>query len=111
MANGHAPLDITGLEPEDLKVLRDAVDARLSTLEAERREAAFREMEEIARRNGLTKAQVAARFRGRRNGARGPARYRNPDNPAQTWSGRGRRPKWVAAQLERGRSLQDLAVS
>ena len=30
-----------------------------------------------------------------------PAKYRNPQNPDQTWSGIGRSPKWVQAILER----------
>lgn len=35
--------------------------------------------------------------------------YRNPENAAQTWSGRGRRPKWVSDALSAGVKLADLA--
>jgi len=35
-------------------------------------------------------------------------RYRNPDDPSQTWSGRGRQPKWVAEALAGGRTLDEL---
>jgi len=28
--------------------------------------------------------------------------HRNPDNPAQTWSGRGRKPRWLVAALDAG---------
>ena len=31
---------------------------------------------------------------------RGAGRFRNPNNPEQVWSGRGRRPSWVSAVLE-----------
>jgi DNA-binding protein H-NS len=37
-------------------------------------------------------------------------KYRNPAEPAETWSGRGKRPKWVIAQLQAGRKLDDLVV-
>jgi len=37
--------------------------------------------------------------------------YRNPDNPAETWSGKGLQPAWVQAALARGRSLDDLKFS
>jgi DNA-binding protein H-NS len=37
-------------------------------------------------------------------------KYRNPAEPAETWSGRGNRPKWVIAQLKSGKKLDDLAV-
>ena len=36
------------------------------------------------------------------------AKYRNPDDPSQTWSGRGRRPRWLTEALEAGRKLDDL---
>jgi DNA-binding protein H-NS len=35
-------------------------------------------------------------------------KYRNPAEPAETWSGRGKRPKWVIAQLKSGKKLGDL---
>jgi DNA-binding protein H-NS len=39
-----------------------------------------------------------------------PPKYRNPTKPSETWSGRGRRPKWVIEQLQSGMKLDDLAV-
>jgi DNA-binding protein H-NS len=38
-------------------------------------------------------------------------KYQNPDNPEETWAGRGRPPKWVQAALESGQSLEDLAIA
>ena len=38
-------------------------------------------------------------------------KYINPDNPAQTWAGRGSMPHWVKAQLESGRSFDELLVT
>jgi DNA-binding protein H-NS len=37
-------------------------------------------------------------------------KYRNPLVPSQTWSGRGRTPRWVVAALETGRRLDDLEI-
>lgn len=39
-----------------------------------------------------------------------PAKYRNPENPDETWTGRGRKPEWVVALLETGRGLDECAV-
>ncbi|WP_287961779.1 H-NS histone family protein [Alcanivorax sp.] len=39
-----------------------------------------------------------------------PPKYRNPDNPSETWTGRGRKPRWVVAALERGLTLDDLRI-
>jgi len=35
------------------------------------------------------------------------AKYRNPDDPAQQWTGRGRQPAWVKTWIESGKSLED----
>jgi DNA-binding protein H-NS len=37
-------------------------------------------------------------------------KYRNPKDPAETWSGRGRQPHWVRAQLQSGKKLDDLRI-
>ena len=37
-------------------------------------------------------------------------KYRNPDDPSVTWSGRGRQPKWVQVAIAGGQTLEDLAI-
>lgn len=37
-------------------------------------------------------------------------RYRHPGSPMQTWTGRGRQPKWVRDWLEDGKTLESLQV-
>ncbi|WP_429359393.1 H-NS family nucleoid-associated regulatory protein [Paraburkholderia sp. GAS32] len=41
---------------------------------------------------------------------RGEARYRDPANNFNTWSGRGRRPAWLLAYINQGRSLEDFKI-
>jgi DNA-binding protein H-NS len=36
------------------------------------------------------------------------AQFRNPEDEAQTWTGRGRKPKWVLDALSNGKSMDDL---
>jgi len=38
-------------------------------------------------------------------------KYRNPADRKQTWTGRGRKPAWVAAHLKGGGKLEDLAIN
>lgn len=38
------------------------------------------------------------------------AKYRNPDDPAQQWSGRGRQPTWVKAWIASGKSVEEAKV-
>ncbi|QAU23807.1 H-NS histone family protein [Dyella sp. M7H15-1] len=37
-------------------------------------------------------------------------KYRNPANPEQTWSGRGKRPHWFNDALKTGKKEKDLAI-
>lgn len=38
-------------------------------------------------------------------------KYQNPAKPAETWSGRGKQPNWVSAQLKSGKLLADFAIA
>ncbi|WP_287596348.1 H-NS histone family protein [Thermomonas sp.] len=53
------------------------------------------------------KARKAAK--GRSTGKVAP-KYRNPANEKDTWTGRGRQPRWVAAEIANGRKLEDLLI-
>ena len=37
-------------------------------------------------------------------------KYFNPDQPSETWSGRGKRPRWLVAQLKSGRRVEDFRI-
>jgi DNA-binding protein H-NS len=37
-------------------------------------------------------------------------KFRNPLQPAETWAGRGKQPRWLRAQLKRGRQLDDFRI-
>lgn len=45
-------------------------------------------------------------------GSRSPApeKYRNPKNPDEVWSGRGRKPKWVEAAEKAGSTLESMLI-
>jgi DNA-binding protein H-NS len=46
----------------------------------------------------------------RRHHSRIPPKYRNPANPYQTWSGRGRTPLWIKRLRMEGKSIEDLRI-
>jgi DNA-binding protein H-NS len=37
-------------------------------------------------------------------------KYRNPKNPSETWSGRGKQPRWLATQLKAGKRLDQFLI-
>lgn len=48
---------------------------------------------------------------GRKKRAKAKIKYRNPGNSQETWTGRGRQPRWVVSHLENGGSIDQLSVS
>lgn len=38
-------------------------------------------------------------------------KYRNPNNPDETWSGRGRQPKWMQRLQTEGMSMDDMVIA
>ena len=46
----------------------------------------------------------------RRPDARAKPKFRNPDNPSETWSGTGRMPRWLVEFIESGRKRDDFKV-
>src|SRR5882672_4147755 len=37
-------------------------------------------------------------------------KYRNPDQPSETWAGRGKQPRWLVAQLGSGKRIDDFRI-
>jgi DNA-binding protein H-NS len=78
----------------------------------------------LARRIADEKAKLEERLRklGHSDGAIGDnqarrpypkvlPKYQNPRNPGERWSGRGKKPRWVRAQLRAGKKLEHLRIA
>jgi DNA-binding protein H-NS len=37
-------------------------------------------------------------------------KYRNKENQKETWTGRGKHPRWLIAELEKGAELEDFLI-
>jgi DNA-binding protein H-NS len=61
-------------------------------------------MEELARASGFSVSEL---FGGKGKG-KGVAKYRNPKNPSETWTGRGRKPNWL---IEAGGNPERFLIS
>jgi len=103
-------IDLSKLSLEELQSLaRDIEMEVLGRREADR-ERVLNQMRELAGSLGMTLEEVVRREKGR-GVVSVPVKYRNPGNPIQTWSGRGKRPAWVNEALASGMTLEDLAAT
>ena len=91
-----------------LQDLKAKVDAAISEKVMTRRHELESELSQL---DGYAGAGRRGRPAGR-GGARGKVapKYRNPDNPAETWAGRGLKPRWLAAAMKGGKKLEDFAI-
>lgn len=95
----------------DLKVLKDLrakVDRAITSFEDRRRREAHEALKNKAQELGYNLQDLL----NDRPRERVPAeqKYMNPDDHSATWSGRGRKPKWVESHLSSGKSLDDLKI-
>ena len=67
-----------------------------------------REMTALAEKHGFTLREL---LDGRVKGKLVTPKYANPDDPSQTWAGRGRKPLWLVAKMrKRGAKLKQFAI-
>jgi DNA-binding protein H-NS len=38
------------------------------------------------------------------------AKYANPDDPSETWTGRGRKPRWLTAKIQEGAKIEKFLI-
>jgi len=37
-------------------------------------------------------------------------KFRNPEQPSETWTGRGKQPRWLTAQVRSGKRIEDFRI-
>jgi DNA-binding protein H-NS len=95
---------------EKLVALKGQVEAMLSSKVLEQRRALESELSKLGRFQGGAGRAKSVFGRGGARGAVAP-KYRNPENPAETWAGRGLRPRWLTAALKTGKMLDDFLIA
>ncbi|GGE22160.1 trans-acting regulatory protein hvrA [Primorskyibacter flagellatus] len=102
-------VDLNALSLEDLKKLRKDVDSAIKNFEERKKKSALAELEAKAAELGFSLSELAgAGGRGRKVN---PPKYRHPENPEMTWSGRGRQPDWYKEIVGAGTDPEDLLIA
>lgn len=102
-----APLSINELE----QLIADA-----NTLIEKKKNESIRnakaEVERIAAAAGVTIEELMGITKPGAKAVRKPAavKFRHPDDASLTWSGRGKRPNWLQAELAKGKQIEDFAI-
>lgn len=100
-------IDLNALSLAELKQLEKNLAKAIASFEDRRKAEARAAAEAVAREHGFSLNDLANAAPSRKGAA---PKYRHPENPEITWSGRGRKPVWIAEGLEAGKSLEDFAI-
>ncbi|MFV0361259.1 H-NS family nucleoid-associated regulatory protein [Tropicimonas sp.] len=100
------------LSRAQLEQLRADVDTALVSLAERERRAALEAAEQAALAHGYKLSELTLEIQqgGRVRGRKNPPKYRNPADPKQTWTGRGRKPQWVKDAEAAGTDISELAI-
>jgi DNA-binding protein H-NS len=101
--------NLNNLSLRELKDLQSQVVKAIATFEDRKKKEALAELQEVARARGFTLEELTGASVVRRR-APASAKYANPANAADTWSGRGRKPRWFIEALAAGKQPEDLAI-
>ena len=101
-------VDLSALDRDELLQLNKDVENALKSYEKRKRDEALREMELVAQKHGIALKDVV---QGGPKRSKQVPKYKHPEVPALTWSGRGRQPAWFKEAIDAGHSRDDLLVA
>jgi len=105
--------DISKLSVEELKRLQVEAEALIVSKKDQAIEDAYDQIVAIADGLGFSIEELLELGEQKRKKTTRKAvepRYRNKNNPEDTWTGRGKQPRWLVAELEKGAKLEDFLI-
>ncbi len=106
-------IDLETMSVDDLWSLHEQISKILSArITSEKRELEKRLAVLNRGIEGVVDASQSynANGKARRKYPRVFPKYRNPQTPSETWSGRGKQPRWLAAAIKTGRKIEDFRI-
>lgn len=102
-------MNVEHLSNEELRELKKKIEQQLVEREKHVRAAAIEEIYGIAHRLGMPLKDLMGGIDHGKT-SKVAVQYRNPNDPSQQWTGRGRQPLWVKDLLNSGKTLDALRV-
>jgi len=110
-------IDLNAMSRKELEKLKAKIEKALQKLDAKDRKAALVAAEKAAAAHGYSLAEITSDMAPKKQAkskaaakAPSPAKYKNPDDPDQTWSGKGRQPAWFKSAVAAGVSTDTMKI-
>ena len=108
-----ANTDLSSYNLSELKGLQHDIENEIKSRQQGDLAKARQQILAIAQAAGVTVEELLATGTKRSNRGKGQkvkTQYQNPADNAQTWTGRGRQPKWIAEGIAGGKQLSDFRI-
>ena len=108
-----AKFDFEKMPLDELWALHEEISELLSRMIlAEKKQLEDRLAQLTGEQTGsLTRDGEASSDKPRKKYPRVLPKYQNPVEPSQTWSGRGKQPRWLVRALQGGKTIEDFRIS
>tara|TARA_B110000977_G_scaffold201128_1_gene294297 strand:+ start:2774 stop:3082 length:309 start_codon:yes stop_codon:yes gene_type:complete len=99
--------DFNEMSIPEIKALIANAEKAITQKKSAEKDHVLEEMKTLAKERGFDFSDFVG---GKKQRKKIEAKYRNTDDAEQTWSGMGRKPNWLVAALESGKSLEDFKI-
>lgn len=103
-------VNVDKMNLKDLVELERRVKNAIAVAKERERMDLKKRIEALAKDSGFAVDELFGRGRSPAKGRTVAPKYINPENSAETWSGRGRKPKWLVAKINKGAKIEDFAI-
>ena len=100
--------NLNNLSLEELNAVIQNAESAIKSKQRAQRSAVVKQIKELAASIGMSVDLKSEKQKRPRRSL--PPKYRNPENSAETWKGRGPKPKWLKAVLAKGKSIESLLI-
>ncbi len=101
-------IDLDSLNVDELLAITENAQQLIAKKQHQRLYDAYVQFEKIAEESNSTIDDILKA--GEKLEKKRSIKYRNSDNNEETWTGRGRKPKWLVDALAAGNDLEDFAI-
>jgi DNA-binding protein H-NS len=105
-----AAIKYDSLSWKELNEMESKLRSAMARKKEDRKTELREKIEGMLESEGFTIGDIFPNARGKGRGGKVAIKYINPDNKSETWTGRGRQPRWLVAKLAKGGKLQDFTV-
>lgn len=101
-------VDLGNLSIEELTSIQQEAAAVIKAKQKEKVQEAYVQFQAIAKSLDLSIEDILKAGKTVKN--KRPIKYQNPENTKESWSGQGRKPRWLEAKLVAGHALEDFLI-